>query len=303
MHENPEMTSSTDRVANLSVAASAAFLWARRWWLVAGVMAGVAIGLIYALTADKEYVAQTVVMAADRSALGKGISGVAGQLAGLVGLSVPGGSSKVAALGTLQSRGLCLRFANKVGLIEKIFKSNEHNGLVRRVLHLGPRKFTADDACTVFKENHLEIDSNELTGVISISVRWPDPEVASTWANELVTLANQNLQDRAIADAEGTLAALREQLRVSHPVEIEVALSRVVEQQLADLAVARGTPQFALTVLDPAVPKEAQNYDWPRMKTIVLLGGMFGAIAAVLLALAVSAVSDWRSGVVRAQDE
>ncbi len=126
----------------MSVAASFDFLWARRVWLVVGASIGMACGLAYALTAEKEYVGLTVVMAAERSTLGKGMSGVAGQLAGLVGLSVPGGSSKVAALGTLESRGLCLRFARQVGLIEKVFGSTEHNGFVRRVLNLGPRKFT-----------------------------------------------------------------------------------------------------------------------------------------------------------------
>ncbi len=146
----------------------------------------------------------------------------------------------------------------------------------------------------MLKENHLHIDSNELTGIISVSVRWPDPVIASAWANQFVRLANQNLQERAIAEAEGTLAATREQLKVPHPIEIEIALSRVVEQQLADLAVARGTPQFALTVLDPAVPKEAQNYDWPKRKNIVMLAALFGCIGAVLLALCVSALRDSR---------
>jgi uncharacterized protein involved in exopolysaccharide biosynthesis len=287
-------TLSSDRVATLSVAASLAFLWKRRLWLVLGAALGFAGGLAFGVVADKEYVGQTVVMAAERSNLGKGIGGVAGQLAGLVGLSVPGGSNKVAALGTLESRGLCLRFANQVDLVEKIFHATESHGLLRKVLGLGPRKYTADDACTVLKEKHLGIESNELTGIISISVRWSDPVTASEWANAFVTLANQNLQERAISEAEGTLAATREQLKVPHPMEIEIALSRVVEQQLADLAVARGTPQFALTVLDPAVPKEIENHDWPRLKTLVLLGAFFGCLGAVLLALVLNALADAR---------
>ena len=255
-------------------------LLARRAWLILTLaLVGGVVGFATAQVLPRQYEIEAILAPAQNAGVLAG-SGVAGQLARLGGLGLAGSSNTNAALGLMNSRGLCRRFALQVNLLADLFPPREPS-LKQRIL--GATKPTIDDACRYFHANVFTADSNELTGLVTVRVRWGDSAKAASWINTIVDMTNADMQSGTIAEAAGALHALQGQLDSAPPVKVQEAIYSLIEQQLGRIAAAKGSPQYALTVLDRAEPKEPQDYDFPSRALFTFTGLGLGALLATLI--------------------
>jgi uncharacterized protein involved in exopolysaccharide biosynthesis len=237
----------------------------------------------------KEYQATVVVSPVEENSSSQlgALSSLASQFSGLTsigGLSLTEGSSKRnESVAVLQSESLTERYIEKTNLLPILFREKWDAAK-------GGWKATAPNEVPTlwkgnmyFKKKVRSLTSDSRTGLVTLKITWKDPQLAAQWANDLVRETNSYLQGVAIAEAERNIAYLREQIAKSDLVSVREAMSSVLQNQINDEVLARGRDQYALKIIDPAVPPEQP--EWPKKVPWIatgffvgLLGSTFGAI-------------------------
>ena len=108
------------------------------------------------------------------------------------------------------------------------------------------------------------------SGLVVLRVDWHDRALVAEWANGLVELANEELRKRAIADANATLVVLERELARAEAVELQSALSRLIESQLKTRTIAAVRKEYAFKVIDPATTPDPDKRVKPTRTLIVL---------------------------------
>lgn len=257
--------------------------------LIAGMLGGATIATATTFLITPVFRAEALVAPTKSEDARSGLSGITGQLGGLAslaGLPVLGGSAgdrAAEAIATLQSRTLTqdlvaddnllpVLFVGKWDASAKNWKSSEPG--------YAP---TLWDANRVFAEKIRKISEDKKTGMVTISIDWPDPVLAARWASELIRRTNQLLRDGAIAKSEKNIAFLHNQLNQTGVIEIRQSIYRLLEVEIQGIMLAQGSDDYAFKIIDPpTVPEEPIS---PRRTLITALGAFGGLLIAAALVL------------------
>jgi len=194
-----------------------------------------------------------------------------GGLADLAGLSLGADSADARKrLAILNSRALVEEFIKSEDLLPVLLGSAGP----RRGLWWGVK---------VFRDDVLNIKSDKLTGLITVSMERPDPVEAAHWANAFVALANEVIRDRDEQTAKRNIAFLEHQLDGTKVVELQKILYGLIESQTRTVMLANSPEDYAFLIIDPAVPPEVRAR--PARSLIVALGAVFGLMFGVMGAL------------------
>lgn len=264
------------------------FLWRSRWiTLLAVVVCGIgAAAAAWIVTPRYTATVELLPMSGGES-MGLGGAGSAisqlGGLASLAGLSLGGGSTaKEEALATLQSEALTDKYIQQQNLLPILFWK-AWNPATRTWRVSDPRKIpTLWDANQAFKAVRV-VDDNPKIGVVKLTVQWKDPHVAAQWANGLVQLTNDYLRQKAIDEAERSIAYLNQAVSKTNIVEVRRSIYELMQEEIKKEMIARGREDFALRVIDPAVPPERPS----SPKGVLWVAA--GIIAGLFLGLLASA--------------
>ena len=258
----------------IDVIALCRLLWAHKL-LIGSVAAVFAAGaVILALTATPIYRADTVVAPALESNLGGGASaalgGRLGGLASLAGIDFGrSGPGIQHAQAVLQSRRL----------VEEYIRRND---LVSDLLPPGPDQ-TLWRAVQTFRESVVSMDRDDADGTTTVAVEWTDPAVAAAWANGLVSLANELVRAKAIADAQRNVDYLKKQAEATNVLEMQRVMYELIQAETKTLMLANARADYAFTVVDPAVVPEKRVR--PNRRLIVVTALALGVILASLFVL------------------
>lgn len=259
----------------------------RRWKLVAAIvfLSGIAaVALALAMTPIYRSEA-IVVFASDDVGLG-GLGGLAGQLGGLAALAgLPSGmgQSRAEAIGVLKSRSIVERLITTEKLLPSLFP-RQWNAQQQRWM-AGANEPTLGDAVLLFQRNILSVREDIKSGLLTVRVEWSDRHRSAEWANKIVSLANEVLRDRSIAESTAALESLAKEARATESVELRTALSRLMEGQLKARTMASVRSDFAFKVVDPAFVADPDKRIRPVRSLIVLLGLFGGVMLAVIVSL------------------
>jgi uncharacterized protein involved in exopolysaccharide biosynthesis len=242
-----------------------------RFWRVKGrialtaiVMAAVALAPAYVV--PKRYTARTLIAIvppdARRTEFGVTNSKLSG-VATVLGLSPQSIAARAEALGTLSSDLLMEQYIQNQHLVPVLTQDETPT------LWLATRRFARIRA----------VSADEKTGIITVAATWNDPKVAAKWANDLVTLANDHMRDRAVREANANIAYLRGQIDTASSLEMKKELYTLLQNEIKNEMLAAGTREFAFKVIDPALPPEKQT--WPK-PLFWAIGGFFGGILIAL---------------------
>jgi capsular polysaccharide biosynthesis protein len=262
----------------------------RRIALIAGFVGCIAAATA-ALLVTPKYTAEVLLLpVTDRDqslssggALGSAVGGLGG-LASLAGLNLNGaGGMKAEALATLQSEVLTETYVQQHDLLPILYRKL-WDPATKSWRTRNPRKLpTLWKANRLFEHSIRTVDDDPKTGIVTMSIEWKDPSQAAEWANGLVSLTNDYLRQKAIDDAQRTIAYLNQEIAQTNTVEVKSALYEFMEQQIRKEMVAKGTKEFALKVVDPAVPPELKTY--PNGSLWTLGGGLGGVFLGLLVAV------------------
>jgi uncharacterized protein involved in exopolysaccharide biosynthesis len=266
----------------LSARDLAQVLWRDRWLIVIVTAAFTTAATLASLLLPKTYKAATVLSAVSRTAAGDGalggLGGLASQFGGiaaLAGISLDGDTKKAESLAVLQSEALTQKYLADKNLLPVLYaKLWDAEG--RRWRVSDPADIpTLWQASRLFKRKVRNVSTDAKSGLITVEINWRDPKLAAQWANDLVNLTNRYLRDKAIAESERNVAYLQEEARKTDIVGAREAIYAVLQNEINKAMLARGSEEYALRVLDPAVAPEKAAFPQPLLWIPV---GFFGGL-------------------------
>jgi uncharacterized protein involved in exopolysaccharide biosynthesis len=249
----------------------------KRW--LALIVLTTLIGVIAALLLQRRYEAEAVVLPRgnERAALMQSLGSQLGGLAALAGLGGAEGGQRAEAIEMLQSQILAREFIQDNKLLPVLFASDwdAQRNAWRHVR-------TINEAVALFDHRIRVVIEDRRTGLATVRITWKDPVQAAAWANELVRRANDELRQRAVTRAQGSIEYLKREARNAEAVDIQQALYRLMEDQYKTLLLANVSDDYALSVIDPAVASDPRQYVFPK-RALFAFGGLFFGLVLVLM--------------------
>jgi uncharacterized protein involved in exopolysaccharide biosynthesis len=266
-------------------------VWRGKWLIMCVTAAATLAAGALAWVAPKQYEA-VILVSPVSSTLGSsqlgGLTALASQFGGLASLAgLAGGDLKSSeSVATLESRVLTEKYIQTNNLLPILYEGQWDP-------HEKTWKTAApDEMPTLWKASELfagirSVTTDARTGLVRLTITWSDPTLAATWANDLVKLTNQHLQQQAIEEAERNIGYLNDEAMKTDLVGVRQVIYGLLEREINEGMLARGSEEYALKVLDPAVPPERPSSPRPLLWTVGgFLGGFFLSLLAVLLRLA-----------------
>jgi uncharacterized protein involved in exopolysaccharide biosynthesis len=259
-------------------------------WLALGVLAATLLAATaVAFLMPPVYRSEVLVVPAREDQSQAGLSSVLGKLGGLagtVGINLPtGGSAAVQqAIDLLESRGFLADFIEKRQLLPVLF-AEDWDATGQRWTVARDRVPTLNDGVERIRRKVLKVDDGAGTS-IRIIVDWTDREQAAEWANDLVAMLNERARQRALDEAQRSLAYLDAQLADTTTVAVRESIFGMIEESLNRAMLANVRREYVFEVLDPAVPADEDRPLRPRKGPLLVLGLLAGlALAALAVAL------------------
>jgi uncharacterized protein involved in exopolysaccharide biosynthesis len=256
-----------------------AMLWESRW-LVASITAAFAVGTaIYALLVPAWYTA-SVLLAPAREKASLGLADQLGNLANLAGIA-SSATGSVEAVAVLKSRDFARAFIEDQDLLPVLFAGDWDT-------KAGHWKETRPPdirrGIEIFDKKVRKVTEDRRTGLVTLSIEWKDPKLAAEWANLLALRLNEHMRQRALTEAETNVKYLRRELETASVVVLQQSTSRLLENEMEKLMLARGNVEFAFRIVDRAdVPRIRSKPKRTLMVTVaILLGGMFSLLVVLI---------------------
>jgi uncharacterized protein involved in exopolysaccharide biosynthesis len=264
-------------------------LWLRRWWVVSGAVPFIVAFGAAAFLMTPIYRATTVLVPAtvDRSGMGT-LGSTLGQLSGLAALAGinigPGQSQTEESLAVLRSRELTERFIRDKELMPDLFPRRWNQKLKT---WKGPEDDwpTPAEAYEYFDEKIRTISQDKKTGLITMDIEWKDPDEAAQWANELVARLNAEMRARAVGSTSAAVGYLEKELAATSTVDTREAISRLMEAQINQRMFANVTEEYALRVVDRAMPPDPKDVVRPKKLALLALGLVLGLVCGSFVVL------------------
>ena len=243
-------------------------------WLIIAITALFAIGgVTYALLAQEWWRADVVLAPAEKKSA-PGSLGQLGGLASLAGLNLNVGGNQEP-LAVLKSKGFARAFITEQDLMPALLKD---------VKSMDGKPLDLRDAVKIFEQVRSVSDDKKTTGLVTLGVRWKDPETAASLANLLVKRLNERLRVEALAESQRNVDFLQKEIASTSVVSLQQSMGRVLEGEMQKLMLARGNEEFAFKVIDPATPPKQRDAPKRALVAIVatLAGGFLGLLAVFL---------------------
>jgi len=254
-------------------------IWSGRWLIV--VVTGVFTlgGVTYALLAQEWYKADVVLAPADKQAGAGGALAQFGGLASLAGISLPG-AGEGEPVAVLKSKDFARSFITDLNVMPMLLEDAD----------FGDKKPDIRDAVKVFDTQIRAVTEDKKSGLVTLSVRWKDPDTAAEWANVLVKRLNDRLRTQAQEESERNVAYLQREIAATSVVSLQQSMGRVLEGEMQKLMLARGNEEFAFKVIDRATPPKQR--ETPKRTLIALVSMLAGGFLGILVVFLRKAIAN-----------
>jgi uncharacterized protein involved in exopolysaccharide biosynthesis len=277
-------------------------LWSKRGWLAGSVLLFTTAFAAAAFLTTPIYRATTVLVAAgsDRGGAGGLASLALGQLGGLAslaGINIGSGDSQTEeALAVLQSREFTEAFIRDMHLMPELFQDRWDPNL-RQWKGPEARWPSMAQGAKFFDRQVRRVSKDKLTGLITMDIEWRDRAKAADWANALLERLNAEMRARAIASTNASVEYLDKELATTSAVETRQAINRLMEAQINRRMLANVTQEYALRVVDRALPPDARDPVRPQKFLLLVLGPTLGLMFGIFVVLAAGALAGGESTV------
>jgi uncharacterized protein involved in exopolysaccharide biosynthesis len=267
------MTSPLEKTASFtSVVDIARVIWAGRNLIFVVATLFTLAGGAYAFLATSIYKAEVVVAPAERNRMSDAL-GQFGGLASLAGVNIRGGADGTP-IAVLRSREFAADFVSNPKTLAALGDRMGDDQVV------DPR-----DVADYFDRKVRAVEEDKRLGLVTVSIKWTDPDTAANWANTLIVQLNNKLRDRALAESQKNVDYLQREIAAAKVPSLQQSLGRVLEYEMQKLLLARGNEEFAFKVVDRAIPP-LDRYS-PQRTLVVLLSLMIGLSIGCILALSI----------------
>lgn len=231
------------------------------------------------------YRAETVSVAAssDQDGLGSSL-GQLGGLAAMVGIDLGGRGDVQETLAVLRSREFSESFIRKHDLMPGLF-ARKWDESIRKWKGPEEKWPTMAEGYARFNRKVRGASQDQKTDLITVSVVWPDPDVAAKLANELTDELNREMRARAIARSNAAVEYLQRELDATAAVDTRGAINRLLENQINQRMYANVTEQYALRIVDRALPPDRKDKLRPKRLAMIIVGAFIGMLGGCITVL------------------
>jgi capsular polysaccharide biosynthesis protein len=215
-------------------------------------------------------------------ALGSVIQEFSG-VASMAGLDV-GENGNPEALAILKSREFNERFITANNMMPILFRKywddtrNDWKPNLRRVPTLW-------DGFDYFTKKVRTLTEDRKSGLLTINVDWRDRDLASKWANLIIAQLNEEMRQRAINEASGMVTYLTKEMERSDNLALRESVSRLIESEIKQRALATVRIDYAYRVVDVAEPADKRHPIRPLARIYLVFGALGGLIFGIGIAL------------------
>jgi uncharacterized protein involved in exopolysaccharide biosynthesis len=213
-----------------------------------------------------------------------GLSSVVSQVSGLAslaGLAMGGDSRKYESIAVLQSEALTEGYIRENDLLPVLYPKL-WDATTKRWNVTNPKKIpTVWKATQRFKKDIAEVSTDTKTGLVTLTITWKDANQAAKWANDLVSKTNDYLRRKAIVESDRNISYLNTEVLKTDVVGVKTAIFSVLQNEISKEMLARGSDEYALKVVDPAVAPEEPYSPKPVMWVLI---GVFSGVLVSLIA-------------------
>lgn len=253
----------------------------RGWKTIASIIIiCISISVAYALYAPVVFKAETLLAPAteEKSGTSYPLSQFGG-LAAMAGITIPSDSNIDRVLATLRSRVFLKKFVKEKNLLPHLFEEFWDAASSSWKLPADHNSLTIEDGIPPLR-GAIKVDQDK-SGLITLSIFWKNPDIAAQLANDLVKQLNEQLRENAITDSKKRVGYLEQELTKTTLQDMRAVLYKLLESEKQKAMLANVNEDFALEVIDPAVPPETREK--PKRKLIVVLGGVCGGFLGIFL--------------------
>jgi uncharacterized protein involved in exopolysaccharide biosynthesis len=261
-------------------------LWRGRFLVLSITLAVTLVVAVTALLSTKKYEATTIISPVADESNSSRLSSLISQVGGLASLTgVPGLPSvattqKSEIVAVLISEALTEKYIRSNDLLPVLYH-NRWDPVNQKWKVSNPKNIpTVWKANAYFKKHIRFVTTDNKTGLVTLIIAWEDPKLAAKWANDLVKMTNDYLRDKTIAEAERNIAYLTDQAAKTQEIGVKEAIYSILQNEIKKMMLARGSAEYALKIIDPAVAPEKAVSPQPVAWTIM---GLFGGFVLSLL--------------------
>jgi uncharacterized protein involved in exopolysaccharide biosynthesis len=235
----------------------------------------------------KTYRGEAILAVADQSG-GGGLKGMLGQLGGLTnmaGLDTGSASDNMEAVSvaTLKARSFLEGFIKDNNLLPILFDDRWDSA--RHDWIAGKKPPVLQDGYAKFIKGILSVIEDKPNGLVNVRIEWKDRLLAAEWCNKLVARLNEVARSREIDSSNRTIQYLTRELDNADSVAVRQTVYTLLESQVNRRAIATTRPDFAFSIIDPALPSEPNRYVRPIRMLIAGAGLFAGGLLAIFVAL------------------
>ena len=262
---------------------------ARYRWVILGLMLLVALSATtIAFLLTPQYRADILVQPvseADEQDQYAGLLGQLGRIGNLTGIKMDSRENKYKSIATLKSRQFTERFIKQEKLLPILFADLWDQDAGSWLVDDKSEVPTLLDAYEVFNKKVRRVTEDRMTGMVTLSISWSDPQLAADWANRMIQAVNAALRLEVAEDSNKAIAYLQAQLKQTSAVELQDVLHRLIESEMKEAILANINEEYAFRVIDPAVvPEEPFSPKIPSLAVLgVVIGGLVGLFVALIL--------------------
>ena len=139
---------------------------------------------------------------------------------------------------------------------------------------------TDEQAYTRFK-SMLSINEDRKTSLVTLSILYKNPNLATSWANGMVHELNLEERARALNKTRDMITSLQEKLNDTPLREVRISISNLIEEQFKLLTLAQTQEAYSFRVIDPAFASETPAK--PKKTLIVMSAAFIGSGFGVLV--------------------
>ena len=252
-------------------------------WRLAIVFAGVAVlafAATFALPVQYQSIAVLAPVSTTPSSSFGAIASQLSGLAGLTGIKAPdaGGDRTVVTIATLQSRGFQVDFANRHGLVPRLFPWRYDEAKQQWKGEIWPLRKGPPSEDEIFEAmgSIVEVVQDPLTGLVTLSFFDGAPDGAKSLATAFVHELNEHMRVTEVKESERSIEHLRRQIAGTEVAELRQVFYGIISERTKNALLANVSDEFALRTVDP--PSLSDRAARPRRLLVAALAAVLGAI-------------------------
>lgn len=291
--ENNKAIVIDNTAGEVDIKALASAFWKERVTVAIIVLLVTLIAALIAMLQTNIYRADILVASAEARESASPLSSQLGSAASLVGINLntsDNGSRIINALAIAQSREFIIRFINEHDLLVPLFAgswdASEGESKIDSSIYdveneTWRRQGGKPTPLVAYRKfsDLLNIIENE-NGIVTVSIRWNNPEQAADWTNKLIADINRDLKSQDTEEANRAIEFLRRQLESTQLIEMQRVFYDLIESQTRVIMLADARDEYIFKIIDPAmVPDQPVS---PNRLVTIALGMILGFILGLL---------------------